>query len=68
VDRELGGVGPRDEVDRTDEVEKLLSREPLPAANDLVFHHRDVNRRSAERGCAEAQEEPGQGGKCGWSR
>ena len=56
----LRGVRARREVRRAEEVEELLARHPAAPRHDLVLHHRDVGRGTAEGGRAEAQEERGE--------
>ena len=46
-----------DQVGRTDEIEELLARQPLPATHHLVLHHRDVRGGATERGEAELAEQ-----------
>jgi hypothetical protein len=49
VDGELGGVGARDQIGRTEIVQELLEGEPAATAHYLVFHHGDVRRGAADR-------------------
>ena len=60
VDRELGRRGPGDDVRGAEHVEEPVAIDPAPALHDLLFHHRDVHRGTAERGGAEAEEKAGQ--------
>jgi hypothetical protein len=57
VDRQLGRVRPRDQVGRAHQIEERRVGEPAAAPHDVLAHHRDVRRRSAERRGAEAQEQ-----------
>src|SRR3954464_4667607 len=60
VDRQLGGVGPRDQVRGAEQVEKLIARHPGPAPNDLLPHHRAVRGGAAEGGRPQPKEEASQ--------
>src|ERR1051326_13496 len=57
VNRHLGRVRPGDQVRRAQVIQELLTREPAPAAHDLVLHHGDVGRGAAERDGAELEKQ-----------
>ena len=44
----LGGVWSRDQISGTHKVKEILSRYPLASTYNLLFHHGNVGRRSAE--------------------
>ena len=56
VDCQLRRVGAGDEVDQGDQVEEPLAADPPAPPDDLVLHQRDMRRRPAEGGEAEASE------------
>ena len=58
MDRQFGGIRTRNEVGRAEIVKELLARQPAAPLDDLVLHHRDVRRRSAERRDTQAKEQP----------
>ena len=47
--RHLGRVGPRDEIRRPDQVEEVLTADPLSTSYELVLHHGDMSGGAAER-------------------
>ncbi len=57
MNRHLGGVWPGNQVGRTEQVEKLLTREPRATPDDFILHHGDVRRRAAEGGGAQFEKE-----------
>ena len=58
MDRHLGGVGAGHEVRRGEGARERVAVEPAPPLHELVLHHRDVRRRTAEGGRAEPPELP----------
>jgi hypothetical protein len=60
VNRQFSGVGTWNEIRGAEQIEKLLARQPSPAAHDFVFHHRDVRGRPAESCEAETEEQAGE--------
>jgi len=56
VYRHFSRAGTRDKIGRAQAVEKFLLREPATAANELLFHHRNVGSRPAECRSPELQE------------
>jgi len=52
VDGQFTGAGPWNQIAGPEQVEKLLTREPLPTANEFVLHHSDVRCRASEGSAA----------------
>jgi len=51
----LTGIWTRDEVGSSQQIQKVLRRDPLALANILVFHHSDMCGGCAKAGAADLQ-------------
>ena len=60
MDGEFTGTGPGNQVACAEQVEEFFAGKPFPAADQLIFHDRDMRRRPAKRGDPKPQEEKGQ--------
>jgi hypothetical protein len=56
MDCQLGGVWTRNNIGCAKQIEKLVMPQPTPPPHDLVFHHRYMRSRTAERSGTESQE------------
>jgi hypothetical protein len=51
------GIGTRDQVGCSNQIQKMLAIHPFASGYDLFFHHGDVSRRSAKGDAPEFKEE-----------
>src|SRR3989337_2367583 len=66
MDRHLRGIRAGDEIRRSEQVKEALVVQPFPPLDDLVVHHGDVGRRTAEGRDAKPEKASGDFRQSSW--